>query len=80
MTLPTRNPSTRIDQTEMAGSTTLGRGNFGYQFRVLYQLDIKKCDGKRGVAAVFGGKMGVKRGVVSACPLRRRNLAEAAFS
>ena len=69
-----------LDQTEMAGSTTLGRGNFDYHFRLLHQLGIHECDGKRGVAAVFWGKIGVERGVVSACPLRRRDVGKTAFS
>ena len=64
----------------MADSTTLGRGNFDYHFQVLHQLGIQECDGKRGVSAVLGGKMGVKQRVVSACPLRRRNVGKTAFS
>lgn len=65
----------KFDQTEMAESTTLGRGHFDYQVRILCQLDIWKCDGKRGFSAFLWGKMGVKRGVSPACPLWRRNTA-----
>ena len=50
-----------VDQTEMEESTTLGRGNFDYQFRVLYRLRVLNCDGKRGFAAVLGVKWGLNQ-------------------